>query len=227
MHAMTIEDSDHGRFIRAHATLGCPPLVPEIALYLAGDVMELWGDTESLSAAPESGSIALPPPYWAFAWPGGQALARYIIDHPERVKGSTVLDFGAGSGLVAIAAAKAGAACVVAAETDPLAVAAIELNATANGVFIEPLGHDIIGTNARWDTVLAGDMCYERPLAERLLPWLRILAKEGVHVLIADPGRNYFPKAGVIKLATYSVPTSLELEDREVRETSVYELQSR
>jgi predicted nicotinamide N-methyase len=223
---MTIDEADREHFIRAHATLGHPPLVPEIALYLAGDVMGLWGDTESRAAVQASGSIALPPPYWGFAWPGGQALARYIIDHPERVKGSTVLDFGAGSGLVAIAAAMAGAACVVAAETDSLALAAIELNATANGVFIEPMGHDIIGTNARWDTVLAGDMCYERPLAERLLPWLRLLAKDGVHVLIADPGRNYFPQTGVRKLATYSVPTSLELEDRELRETSVYELQA-
>jgi predicted nicotinamide N-methyase len=223
---MTSDDTDREHFIRAHATLGHSPLVPEIALHLAGDVMGLWGDTESRAAVQASGSIALPPPYWGFAWPGGQALARYIIDNPERVKGSTVLDFGAGSGLVAIAAAKAGAACVVAAETDPLALAAIELNASANAVFIEPLGYDIIGTNARWDTILAGDMCYERPLAERLLPWLRALTKDGVHVLIADPGRNYFPKTGVTKLATYSVPTSLELEDRAVRETSVYELQS-
>jgi predicted nicotinamide N-methyase len=223
---MTIDEADREHFIRARTALGHPPLVPEIALHLAGDVMGLWGDTESRAAVQASGSIALPPPYWGFAWPGGQALARYIIDNPERVKGSTVLDFGAGSGLVAIAAAKAGAACVVAAETDPLALVAIELNASANAVFIEPLGHDIIGTNARWDTILAGDMCYERPLAERLLPWLRALTRDGVHILIADPGRNYFPQAGVTKLATYSVPTSLELEDRAVRETSVYELQS-
>jgi len=223
---MTSDEADREHFIRAHATLGHPPLVPEIALHLAGDVMGLWGDTESRAVVQASRSIALPPPYWGFAWPGGQALARYIIDNPQRVAGLTILDFGAGSGLVAIAAAKAGAACVVAAETDALALAAIELNAAVNGVFIEPLGHDIIGTNARWDTVLAGDMCYERPLAERLLPWLRALTKAGVQVLIADPGRNYFPKTGVTKLATYSVPTSLELEDRAVRETSVYELQS-
>ena len=136
---------------------------------------------------------ALPPPYWAFAWPGGQALARYILDNPEDVRGRTVLDFGAGSGLVAIAAAKAGASCVVAAETDSLALAAIDLNSQANGVFVEPIGIDIIGSNARWNTVLAGDMCYERPVAERLVPWLRLLVKSGVRVLLGDPGRNYFP----------------------------------
>ena len=164
----------------------------------------------------------LPPPYWAFAWPGGQALARYILDHPQEVAGKSVLDFGAGSGLVAIAAAKAGGAPVIAAEIDALALAAIALNAAANGVFVEEIENDIIGTNGRWDTILAGDMCYERPLAERLTNWLRSLASDGARVLIGDPGRNYFPGSGVQRLATYEVPTSRDLEDREMRETSVY-----
>ena len=211
-------------FVRASTILQSPPIVPEIRLHLASEVMNLWGETEALSAALASGVGHLPPPYWAFAWPGGQAVARYILDRPTDFAGKTVLDFGAGSGLIAIAAAKAGAAPVVAADIDGLALAAIELNAAANGVFIEPIANDLIGTNGRWSYVLAGDMCYERPLAERLLAWLRELAAAGTSVLIGDPGRNYFPAGGVERLATYSVPTSRDLEDREMRETAVYRL---
>jgi predicted nicotinamide N-methyase len=209
-------------FVRANTVLKAPPIVPEIKLHLASEVMNLWTETEAHSAANASGIAHLPPPYWAFAWPGGQAVARYVLDHPETVAGKAVLDFGAGSGLIAIAAAMAGASPVIAAEIDPLALAAMELNAAANGVFIEPVENDIIGTNGRWGTVLAGDMCYERPLAERLLGWLRTLAAGGARVLIGDPGRNYFPAGGVERLATYAVPTPRDLEDREMRETSVY-----
>ena len=212
------------RFIRTNATLKRASIVPEVELFLAEEVMRLWGETEMAVAAREAGMRVLPPPYWAFAWPGGQALARYVLDNPDEVRGRTVLDFGAGSGLVAIAAAKAGASCVVAAETDTLALAAIDLNSRANGVFVEPIGIDVIGSNPRWNTVLCGDMCYERPVAERLVPWLRLLVKSGVRVLLGDPGRNYFPTGGVTKIATYAVPTSLDLEDREMRETSVYRL---
>jgi predicted nicotinamide N-methyase len=216
------DDENRNRFIRASTTLQAPPLVPEIRLHLASEVMGLWGETEALSAALASGMANLPPPYWAFAWPGGQALARFILDHPQEVAGKSVLDFGAGSGVVAIAAAKAGGTPVVAAEIDALALAAITLNAAANAVFVEEIENDIIGTNGRWDTILAGDMCYERPLAERLTGWLRSLASDGARVLIGDPGRNYFPASGVQRLATYEVPTSRDLEDREMRETSVY-----
>jgi predicted nicotinamide N-methyase len=215
---------DRERFIRAHTTLQRPPLVPEVELLLAGEVMGLWGATEALAAAERSGIGSLPPPYWAFAWAGGQALARFIIDHPEHVRDKTVLDFGAGSGLVAIAAAKAGAACVVAADTDELALAAIDLNAQANAVFVEPIGNDVIGANARWNTVLAGDMFYERGVAERLVPWLRMLARDGVHVLVGDPGRSYFPNSGMQRLASYAVPTPLDLEDRERKDAAVYRL---
>jgi predicted nicotinamide N-methyase len=211
-------------FVRANTKLQAPPIVPEIRLHLAGEVMNLWTETEAQATALASGVGNLPPPYWAFAWPGGQAVARYVLDHPDAVAGKAVLDFGAGSGLIAIAAAKAGAGPVIAAEIDSLALAAIELNAAANGVFVEPMEHDIIGTNGRWRTILAGDMCYERPLAERLLTWLRGLAAGGARVLIGDPGRNYFPAGGVERLITYSVPTSRDLEDREIRETSVYTL---
>ena len=218
------EAADRERFIRANTKLKSPPLVPEVSLLLADQVMNLWGETEAHAAANASGLGSLPPPYWAFAWPGGQAIARYVLDNPDEVRGRTVLDFGAGSGLVAIAAAKAGASCVVAAEIDPLALAAIDLNSRANDVFVEPIGIDVIGSNPRWNSVFAGDMCYERPVAERLMPWLRHLVKSGVHVLLGDPGRNYFPVGGIVKLATFAVPTTLDLEDREVRETSVYRL---
>ncbi len=216
--------ADRERFIRANTKLKQPPLVPEISLFLADQVMNLWGETEAHTAANASGLKSLPPPYWAFAWPGGQAIARYILDNPSQVRDRTVLDFGAGSGLVAIAAAKAGASCVIAAEIDPLALAVIDMNSRTNGVFVEPIGIDVIGSNPRWNTVLAGDMCYERPVADRLVPWLRQLVKGGVRVLLGDPGRNYFPDGGVTKIATFAVPTPLDLEDREVRETSVYRL---
>ncbi len=220
---MASSDADNRiAFIRANTTLTAPPIVPEIQLHLAGEVMDLWRETEARSAALASGVGNLPPPYWAFAWPGGQAVARYILDHPQTVAGKTVLDFGAGSGLDAIAAAKPGASPVIAADIDSLALAAIELTAAANGVFIEPVENDIIGTNGRWSTIFAGDMCYERPLAERLTAWLRELAAGGARVLLGDPGRNYFPERGVERIATYNVPTSRDLEDCEMRETSVY-----
>jgi predicted nicotinamide N-methyase len=204
-------------FIRANAKVTRPPIVPEIELYLASEVVPLWNKTE------EIGTANLPPPYWAFAWPGGQALARYLLDHPETVKGRRVLDFGAGSGLVAIAAAKAGA-FATAADIDPLSIAAIALNAGLNRVTVATIEDDVIGRPSAWDAVLLGDMCYERPLAERLLEWLEVLARQGTEVLLGDPGRSYFPPSGMARLATYSVPTTRDLEDREVRATSVYRL---
>ena len=202
-------------FVRTSTTLMSPPLVPEIRLHLAGEVVPLWRKTEV-----ELEREGVPPPYWAFAWAGGLALARYILDRPMRL--GSVLDFGSGSGLVAIAAAKAGAAKVLAADIDHFAAAAIALNAEANGVEVEITTDDLIGRNGGWDTILVGDMCYERPLAERLTAWLRDLASAGATILMGDPGRSYFPQSGVEKLATYSAPTSRELEDREIRETSVY-----
>lgn len=219
-----VKDDARTLFIKAHTSLKSPPLVPEVRLHLASEAMELWRETEALAAASASGLRELPPPYWAFAWPGGQAMARYVLDHAHAFASRSVLDFGAGSGLVAIAAAKTGAVPVIAAEIDELAYAAIELNAAANTVYVEPIANDLIGSEGRWHTVLCGDMCYERPLAERLTAWLRKLAQGGTRVLLGDPGRNYFPAEGVEQLATYSVPTSRDLEDREVRETSVYRL---
>jgi predicted nicotinamide N-methyase len=221
---MATDEESRRAFIRASTTLRAPPIVPEVQLHLASEVMKLWKETEALSAANAAGVSNLPPPYWAFAWPGGQAMARYILDHGDEFAGKSVLDFGAGSGLVAIAAAKASAVPVVASDIDPLAFAAIEMNAAANNVFVEPIANDLIGANGRWNIVVAGDMCYERPLAERLIAWLHTLASQGARVLLGDPKRNYFPGAGVERIATYSVPTSRDLEDRDMRETSVYRL---
>jgi predicted nicotinamide N-methyase len=204
------------QFILANTALTAPPLVPEVKLYLATEVVPLWRKTEE-----ELEAEGVPPPYWAFAWAGGQALARHVLDNPQIVRGRDVLDFGSGSGLVAIAAAKAGAASVLAADIDVFAAAAIALNAEANAARVEITSDDVIGRADRWQTVLVGDMCYERPLAERLLAWLK---ESRATVLLGDPGRSYFPKSGVEKLATYRVQTTRELEDREIRETSVFKL---
>lgn len=212
------------RLIRAYTALRSPAIVPEIKLHLGSDLLAFWQQTEVALYARDVTSGDTPPPYWAFAWPGGQALARFVLDRRNEFAGRSVLDFGAGSGLVAIAAAMAGAEPVVAAEIDPGALTAMEINAAANGVFIEAIEHDIIGSNGRWQTICAGDLCYERPLAERLIDWLRQLAAEGAEVLIGDPGRSYLPDSGMTRLATYEVPTSREIEDRDIRETSVYHL---
>jgi len=206
-------------FIRANAALLAPPLVPEISLYLASEVVPLWRATEE-----ELVEIGVPPPYWAFAWAGGQALARYILDNPALVAGKSVLDIGSGSGLVGLAAKKAGAAHVLAADIDGFACAAIDLNAQANNLDITVTQDDLIGRPGAWHMILVGDLFYERPLAERLLAWLAPL---GTTALLGDPGRSYFPKQGVEKLATYTVQTSRDLEDREIRETAVYRLTPR
>ncbi len=203
-------------FIKTNAILAAPPLVPEIKLHLATEVLPLWRATEE-----ELSQIGVPPPYWAFAWAGGQALARYVLDHPQQVAGKRVLDIGAGCGLVGLAAARVGAASVLAADIDAFACAAITLNAAANGCDIAVTQEDLIGAPANWDVILVGDLFYERPLAERLLAWLLAL---GIPALLGDPGRNYFPGAQVEKLASYNVQTTRDLEDREIRETGVYRL---
>jgi predicted nicotinamide N-methyase len=210
---------DAAEFVRANTALIAPPLVPEIRLHLATEVVPLWRKTEE-----ELQEQGIPPPYWAFAWAGGQALARHVLDHPDTIREGAVLDFGSGSGLIAIAAMKAGAASVLAADIDTFAAAAVALNADANDVAIDTTTDDVVGTDRPWDVILCGDMCYERPLAERLLDWLRERAVNGTLVLLGDPGRTYFPKSGVEKLATYHVQTTRDLEDRDIRETSVYRL---
>ncbi len=204
-------------FIRAETRLRPVPHAPEIRLHVADEATDLWQKTEE-----ELGTLGLPPPFWAFAWAGGQALARYILDHPETVRGRTVLDFASGSGLVAIAAAKAGAGEVSACDIDPFALAAIGLNAEANGVAIGALQADLVGQDHGWDTVLAGDICYERDTAERVVAWLQTLGRRGATVLIGDPGRSYLPKDALEALKTYEVPVTRSLEDAEIKRSSVW-----
>ena len=205
-------------FIRRNTALHEPPLVPEVKLHLATEIVPIWQMTED-----ELEKSGLPPPFWAFAWAGGQALSRYILDNPDIVRGKTVLDFGAGSGLIGIAAAKAGAKNVLSADIDNFAVEAIRINAASNGVDVQATPEDLVGVKNRgWEVILVGDMCYERPLAERIETWLRRLAGEGVTVLIGDPGRTYLPKSGLEKLISYAVMTTRELEDTDVRNTSVW-----
>ena len=201
-------------FIIAHTLPGTAPLVPEIQLWLASAITPIWQATEDWLA---ERNIA--PPFWAFAWPGSQALARYVLDHPEAVIGKRVLDFAAGGGLAAIACAVAGAALVEAAEIDVLADAAIRLNAAANGVSVGIAG-DVVGQACRWDLILCGDVCYEAPMTARIVPWLRRLAVTA-DVWMADPGRNYTPQTGMAPFAHFMVPTTLELEDRLVREVTL------
>jgi predicted nicotinamide N-methyase len=206
-------------FIRDNTALLPVPHVPEISLLVAHEAIALWQKTED-----ELEEIGLPPPFWAFAWAGGQALARYILDHPGIVAGKRVLDFASGSGLVAIAAAKAGAAEVEAAEIDRFAVDAIGLNAAANDVGIGVVLADIIGEDCGWDVILAGDVCYEQGMASRVIGWLEDLQARGAVVLIGDPGRSYLPKGRLDERATYMVPVVGALEDNEIKKTSVWRL---
>ena len=211
---------DPALFVRRNTTIAAPPLVPEIRLHLATEVTPIWQASEEGLAR---GGV--PPPFWAFAWAGGQPLARYLLDHPDTVAGRVVLDFGSGSGLVAIAAAKAGARSVLAAEIDHFAAAAIAVNALLNDAAVAVTTADVIDTvDPRWQIVTAGDVCYEREMTDRTIPWLRTLAGGGRLVLLGDPGRAYLPKEGLRKLARYSVPTSRELEDRDTRDGVVWQV---
>jgi predicted nicotinamide N-methyase len=205
-------------FVRDQTLLGHAPLVPEIALHLASEITPIWQATEAWLAEHN-----VDPPFWAFAWPGGQALARHILDHRSSVAGRRVLDFAAGGGIAAIACALAGAAVVEAAEIDPMARAAIALNAVANGVSVSLPDTDIVGADCRWDLILCGDVCYEAPMTARILPWLRRMARHA-EVWLADPGRAYLPRDGLTAFALYSVPTSLELEDCTERQVTLYRL---
>ncbi|HEV7255186.1 MAG TPA: methyltransferase [Mesorhizobium sp.] len=210
------------RFILANTAVSVPPHTSEIRLHLASEAHELWLKTED-----ELAGIGLPPPFWAFAWAGGQGLARFLIDHPESVRGKRALDFATGSGLVAIAAAKAGAARVKAADSDPFARAAIRLNAALNGVSITFTGRDMIGEDIDADLLLAGDIFYDRALAARVLPWFEHLAGRDVSILVGDPGRSYFPPEKFEALATYHVPVTRALEDAEVKRTTVWKWRGR
>ena len=205
-------------FVVANTERTQAPLVPEITLHLASEVTPLWHATEE-----ELAQSGLPPPYWAFAWPGGQTFARLLLDRPEFVRGRSVLDFAAGCGIAAIAAAKSGAASVVASEIDAFAVAAIALNGKLNDAAIEIAGDDLLAKPPdKWDLILAGDVCYEKPMADRTLAWLDKAVAGGAEVLIADPGRAYLPKGGLTEIARHDVPTSLDLENRKIMTTVLY-----
>jgi predicted nicotinamide N-methyase len=209
--------TDPERFILENTGILHPPHVPELRLHLASEAHELWLKTEE-----ELEEIGLPPPFWAFAWAGGQGLARYVLDHPESVCGKRVLDFASGSGLVAIAAAKAGAAKVLAADIDPWTETAIRLNAALNGVDIGFTGLDLVGKPVDADVLLAGDVFYDRAFADLLVPWFVELTEKGMIVLVGDPGRAYLPKERLRAEATYQVPVTRALEDSDVKKTTVW-----
>lgn len=209
--------TDPQAFIRAHTSVMAPPHVPEISLHLASEAHELWLKTEE-----ELEAIGLPPPFWAFAWAGGQGLARYILDNPEMVGGQRVLDFASGSGLVGIAAVMAGALEVSACDIDPWAETAVRLNAEVNGVSLGFTGADLIGKAVDADIVLAGDVFYDSALAAALVPWLARLAADGKLVLVGDPGRSYLPRDRLEFCAVYEVPVTRALEDSEIKKTTVW-----
>ncbi len=209
--------SDPPAFIAEHTLVQSPRLVPELRLHLASELLPIWQASEAWLERE-----GLPPPFWAFAWAGGQALARYLLDRPEVVRGRRVLDFAAGSGLQGLAARRAGAACVEAAEIDPFACAAITMNADLNGLEIAVRAEDLIGRDEGWPLVLAGDVCYERPMAEAVTAWLRALAGRGAEVLMGDPSRSYLPRSGLERLAHYAVPTTREIEDSDLRNAAVW-----
>ena len=210
---------DRRGFILEHTRILPVPHAPEISVHVAEEATELWQKTED-----ELATIGLPPPFWAFAWAGGQALARYLLDAPETVRGLRVLDFASGSGLVAIAAAKAGAASVEACDIDAFAAEAIALNAAANGVRVTVRLEDLVGQDEGWDIVCAGDVCYERGMADRVIAWLSELSSRGTQVLIGDPGRSYLPKDQLDRLASYQVPVTRSLEDAEIKQSYVWQL---
>jgi predicted nicotinamide N-methyase len=213
--------ADRSAFIRANTRLQAVPHTPEIRLHLADEAVPLWQRTEE-----ELGAMGLPPPFWAFAWAGGQALARYVLDTPALVRGRCVLDLASGSGLVAIAAALAGAACVTASEIDAFAAVAIALNAAENAASVTVLTRDLLddAVPPRADVVLVGDLFYERDTGVRVLAFLERCAAAGARVLIGDPGRSYLPKDRLVQLATYRVPVTRALEDSEIKHTAVWTL---
>ncbi|HEY1722764.1 MAG TPA: 50S ribosomal protein L11 methyltransferase [Magnetospirillaceae bacterium] len=212
------EQDIHRAFIRSGTELVAPTAIPEVKLHLATAITPLWQASEAYLHGNN-----LPPPYWAFAWVGGQALARYVLDSPWLVRGRRVLDFAAGSGICGIAAALAGATEIEASDLDGVACAAIMLNAESNGVSVKVLPGDLVDRpSGSWDVVLAGDICYEKPMTDRCFPWLQELAQKGAMVLLADPGRAYLPEKGIVRLAEYTIPTSREIEDRESRDTVIY-----
>lgn len=217
---LTRSIADSARFIRDNTRLQPVSHTPEISLWLADEITPIWRLIEE-----ELGEMGLPPPFWAFAWAGGQALARWLLDHPEQVAGRRVLDLATGSGLVAIAAMKAGAAAVLAADIDPFCAAAVAANAEANRVEVAFTSDNLLeAPPPPFHLICAGDVFYEGPMAQAMLAWLKQARATGTTVLVGDPGRAYFPKKGLGLLAEYRVETTRELEDHEVKRTRVWAL---
>ncbi|MGN9914364.1 class I SAM-dependent methyltransferase [Phytohabitans sp. LJ34] len=205
-------------FVQAHTRLSPVPLVPEILLHQAEEAIALWERTETSSSGQQ------PPPFWGFAWAGGQALARYVLDNPSLVTARRVLDLAAGSGLVAIAAAKAGAASVTAVDIDPLSTAAVAANASANTVTVTAVERDVLDERPDAEVILAGDVFYSREMATRMMAYFQRAVRAGTAVLVGDPGRAYLPPAGLRKLASYEVPVVATLEDAAIKHTTVWEI---
>jgi predicted nicotinamide N-methyase len=211
--------SDIPAFIRENTLVLAPSHVPELQLYLADDAVSLWQLTEE-----QLGELGLPPPFWAFAWAGGQALARYVLDHPETVREQSVLDVASGSGLVAIAAMKAGAASALAIDIDAFASHAALLNAALNDVVVQTRGADPVGQPTDAQVILVGDLFYDRDLAPRVLDWLIAQQNAGKRVLIGDPGRTYLPRDKLEQIAVYDIPVTRALEDAEVKRAAVWRI---
>ena len=209
-------------FIRQNTSVMTPPLVPEVKLHLAHEAVPLWQKTEE-----ELGEMGLPPPFWAFAWAGGQALARYVLDHSSTVENLKVLDLATGSGLVAIAAVQAGSASIVATDIDEFATTAAEMNAELNQVSLDIKLEDLLHQQPpSADVILVGDLFYEKSLAARCLAWLRQAQEQGAEIFIGDPGRSYLPREQLEKLAEYNVPVTRDLEDAEIKKTAVWQLKA-
>ncbi len=209
--------ADPARFIAANTVVRVAPLVPELRLHLADESLPIWEKTEEAL-----GEAGLPPPFWAFAWAGGQAIARYVLDHPELARGRRVLDFACGCAVSGLAAARAGATSVDATEIDPFACQAARANAALNGLVLSARQADVVGEDDGWDLVLAGDVFYESPGARRIETWLAALHARGADVLIGDPGRTFLPRDRLEPRARYDVPVSRDLEDRDIRYARVW-----
>lgn len=217
---MADQEERRRAFVQAHTSVQVPPGIPELRLHLGGEVTPLWQLTED-----ELDRQGVDPPFWAFAWAGGQAVSRYVLDVPAEVAGRRVLDVASGSGLCALAAARSGAASVLAADVDPFSLTAIRLNAALNGLAVDTVGDDLLaGEPPAFDVVLAGDVCYERAMAQRFLGWLERASTAGAQVLLGDPGRAYLPRAALVQLAEYELPTTPEVEEARLRVVGVYTL---
>jgi predicted nicotinamide N-methyase len=211
---------DWRTFVTANTKILSPPLVPEIRLHLAEESLPIWRKSEE-----ELGAMNVAPPFWAFAWAGGQALARYVLDNADCVSGKRILDLGSGSGLTAIAAMVAGARSAVAADIDEISHAAIVCNAAVNGVAVDAVLADLLGQALpASDVVLVGDLFYERQLADKVLEAVSMARQSGAVILVGDPERSYFPRDRFVQVASYRVPVTRELEDAEIKKTAVWTL---